>query len=161
MAVASGASSDASGCQDSCCARHVRRNGNTLDDDHFGGRRLRVDGGGLDGLTLIALAGSLALTALAASAQAAGELPNWCAPRSATRAAAPFLDLVWAVGDPAAFGAVPYRSVLAPSPEITFSSSTSDFISSCTIIDLKPVSCICVEPVRNYLSESAPRETAG
>ena len=49
MAVASGASSDASGCQDSCCARHVRRNGNTLDDDHFGGRRLRVDGGGLDG----------------------------------------------------------------------------------------------------------------
>ena len=53
----------------------------------------------------------LVLTGLAAAAKASGEMPNWCAPRSATRATASFLDVFGFAGDPATFGGVPLSYV--------------------------------------------------
>jgi uncharacterized membrane protein YgcG len=62
-------------------------------------------------LAFIALIFGIILLGLAASAQAASEMPNWCAPRSATRATTSFLDVFAFAGDPATFDGVPLSYV--------------------------------------------------
>jgi len=62
-------------------------------------------------LAFLALICGIILMGLAASAKAAGEMPNWCAPKSATRATAPFMGPFGFTGDPTTFGSVPLAYV--------------------------------------------------